>query len=97
MPAHTDDGEPDSSSTDTTTGGAGPGSSSAPLPSEDGIAPTACTHERASGRLRLGDGCLLLETVCDNDTCGAVLHVFPPLPYRMPSMTSPVPAESLVA
>ena len=91
MPEHTDYGTPDSTQTAVT----GAGSSVALHPSADGGAPNSCIHERASGRLRLAEGYLRLETVCDNDACGAVLHVFPPLIYRMPSMTSPIPAKRL--
>ena len=97
MPAHTDYGAPDLSLTQTTTAVTGARSSAAPPPREDGLAPTSCTHERASGRLRLADGCLLCETVCDNDMCAAVLHVFAPLMYQVPSMTSPMPAARLAA
>jgi hypothetical protein len=97
MPGHTDYGASDLSSTQITGAVTGARSSIAPPPGADGLALTSCKHERASGRLRLADGGLLCETVCDNDACGAVLHVFPPLTYRMPSMASPMPAEAQLA
>lgn len=97
MRTHTDYVGPDLNSTEATAGGKGARSSVAPRPSADGLARTSCTHERASGRLRLAKGCLLLETVCDNDACAAVLHLFPPLTYRMPRVTSPIPAKRLAA
>jgi hypothetical protein len=94
MAGHTDDGVPDMSSTQTTTAVTGARPSVAPL-TADGLPSTSCKHERASGRLRLSEDCLIGETTCD--ACGAVLHSFPPVTYRMPSMTSPMPAERLVA
>lgn len=97
MSAHTDYVAPDLSPTETKDGVTGAGSYVAPPSSADSVAPTSCRHERASGRLRLAEGCLLLETVCDNHACGAVLHVFPSLAYRMPSMTSAMPAERSAA
>jgi hypothetical protein len=90
MSEHRDYGAPDSAQTPTAV--AGTGSSVAPPLSADGLVPTSCKHERASGRLRLAEGCLLRETVCDK--CIAVLHVFPPLTYRTPSMRSTSPRRS---
>lgn len=88
---HREYGAPESAQTPTAVAGAG--SFVAPPLSANGLVPTACKHERASGRLRIAEGCLLRETVCDK--CGAVLHVFPPLTYRTPSTTSPMPAKKL--
>jgi hypothetical protein len=93
MSRQTEYGAPDSTRTTTVVTGAR--SSVAPPPSADGLAPASCIHERASGRLRLAEACLLRETVCD--TCGSVLQVFPPLTYRMPLITPPPPATEVVA
>ena len=95
MSQYTDYGAPESAQPPTAVTGAR--SSVALPPSTGGLVPTSCTHERASGRLRLAEGFLVREMVCDNDACGAVLHAFPPLTYRTPSMTSSMPAKSLTA
>lgn len=91
MSEHRDYGAPESTQTPMAVAGAR--SFVAPPLSTNGLAPTTCKHERASGRLRLSEGCLLRETVCD--TCDVVLHVFPPLTYRTPPITSPMPAKTL--
>ena len=93
MAAPRDYGAPDLSSTQITTGVTRAGSSVSPPPAAGGLAPIPCTHECASGRLRLAEGCLLRETVCDG--CGAVLDEFPPLTYQMHPMTPPIRAETL--
>jgi hypothetical protein len=92
MSEQTEYGAPDSARTTTVVPEAR--SSVAPPPSADGLVPAPCTHERASGRLRLAKTSLLRETVCDS--CGAVLQEFPPLTYPTPLTTSP-PTKELAA
>ena len=89
MSEHTDYGAPESAQTPSAVTGAR--SSVAPPLSAGGLVPASCRHDRASGRLRLADGCLLRGTV--RDTCGALLQVFAPLMYRVPPISPPMPAE----
>ena len=89
MSEHMDYGAPESAQPSSAVTGAR--SSVAPPLSADGLVPAFCRHDRASGRLRLADGSLLRETVCD--TCGALLHVFAPLTYRVPPISSPMPPK----
>lgn len=91
MSKHRDYGAPGSAQTPMAVAGAR--SFVAPPLRVSGLASTTCKHEQASGRLRLSEGCLQRETVCDK--CDAVLHVFPPLTYRTPSISSPMPPKTL--